>query len=203
MNEIILLGAGGHARSCIDVIEEEKIYKIAGLIVQSDKYQKKSLLNYPIIGTDDELSYQRKKYKNAFISVGQIYSSDTRKKLFNKLKKLDFVVPTIFSPLSHISSHANIGKGTILMHNTIVNSNAKIGNNCIINNKALIEHDAIIGDNCHIATGAIVNGNVSIGDNSFIGSGVITKNNISIGSNCLIGAGMIIKSNIKDNQTIK
>ena len=39
MSEIILLGAGGHARSCIDVIKEEKIYKIAGLIVQSDKLE--------------------------------------------------------------------------------------------------------------------------------------------------------------------
>ena len=66
MSEIILLGAGGHARSCIDVIKEEKIYKIAGLIVQSDKLEKKSLLNYPIIGTDNELSNLRKKYFEFF-----------------------------------------------------------------------------------------------------------------------------------------
>ena len=32
MKKIILVGAGGHALSCIDVIEAEKKYKIIGLI---------------------------------------------------------------------------------------------------------------------------------------------------------------------------
>ena len=35
---ILLLGAGGHARSCIDVIEEQGQYQIAGLIgVESER----------------------------------------------------------------------------------------------------------------------------------------------------------------------
>ncbi len=29
---LILIGAGGHARACIDAIEQEGIYKIAGLV---------------------------------------------------------------------------------------------------------------------------------------------------------------------------
>jgi len=32
MKNLILIGAGGHCRSCIDVIEAEKKYKIIGLI---------------------------------------------------------------------------------------------------------------------------------------------------------------------------
>ena len=32
MKAIIVVGAGGHARSCIEVIESEGIYKIAGLV---------------------------------------------------------------------------------------------------------------------------------------------------------------------------
>ena len=36
MKEIILIGAGGHAISCIDVIEESKKFKISG-IVDNDK----------------------------------------------------------------------------------------------------------------------------------------------------------------------
>ena len=30
--QILLIGAGGHARSCIDVIERENKYKIYGLV---------------------------------------------------------------------------------------------------------------------------------------------------------------------------
>ena len=34
MDEIILIGAGGHARACIDVIELSRQFKVAGLIAK-------------------------------------------------------------------------------------------------------------------------------------------------------------------------
>jgi len=37
MKKIILLGGGGHCKSCIDVIENENIYKIAGIIDKKKK----------------------------------------------------------------------------------------------------------------------------------------------------------------------
>ena len=37
MKKIILVGAGGHCTSCIDVIEMEKKFKIAGLIDNKKK----------------------------------------------------------------------------------------------------------------------------------------------------------------------
>ena len=44
MKKIILVGAGGHCKSCIDVIENENKYKITGII---DK-KKNFLLNYKV-----------------------------------------------------------------------------------------------------------------------------------------------------------
>ena len=32
MNKLIILGSGGHAKSCIDIINEDKNYDVAGLI---------------------------------------------------------------------------------------------------------------------------------------------------------------------------
>ena len=37
MKKIILIGAGGHAKSCIDVIELQNKYKIIGLIDNKKK----------------------------------------------------------------------------------------------------------------------------------------------------------------------
>ena len=50
MDEIILIGGGGHARSCIDVIELTGLYKIAGL-VEKDNVNEKENFRYPIMGT--------------------------------------------------------------------------------------------------------------------------------------------------------
>ena len=202
MDKILLIGAGGHARSCIDVIETINQYEIVGLI-EKDNSLTSANLGYPIIGTDDDLKVLRQQVKNALITVGQIKSPKIRIKLYQLLKELDFTLPVIVSPHAYVSKHSQIGEGTIIMHGAIVNANAKIGNNCIINNKALIEHDAIIGDHCHIATGATINGEVSVGNKTFFGSGAITKQCISIGNNCIIGAGAIIKNDIKPNQVVK
>ena len=47
--EIILIGAGGHALSCIDVIEQEDKFKIAGLIGKKEELGRK-VCGYNIIG---------------------------------------------------------------------------------------------------------------------------------------------------------
>ena len=43
MQKIILIGAGGQARACIDVIEQCKKYRIAGLISKKEKAVRKKL----------------------------------------------------------------------------------------------------------------------------------------------------------------
>jgi len=202
MDKILLLGAGGHARSCIDVLEKENQFEIAGLIEKGESISNESL-GYPVIGTDDDLKDLRKQYKNALITVGQIKSPKIRMKLYQLLKELDFTLPVIVSPHAYVSKHAQIGEGSIIMHGVIINANAIIGNNCIINNKSLIEHDAVIGDHCHIATGAIINGEVSVENETFIGSGAVTKQAIAIGKNCVIGAGVVLKNDIESNKVVK
>ena len=53
MDKILLIGAGGHARSCIDVLEEENQFEIAGLI-EKDERNINANLGYPIIGTNND-----------------------------------------------------------------------------------------------------------------------------------------------------
>ena len=202
MDEIILVGAGGHARSCIDVIEMSGQFKVIGL-VERDEVSNQENFGYPVIGTDEDLPNLRQKCANALITVGQIKSPKIRMKLYQLLKELDFTLPVIVSPHAYVSKHARIGEGSIIMHGVIINANAKIGNNCIINNKSLIEHDAVIGDYCCIATGVNINGEVSVGNETFIGSCAVTKHEISIGKNCVIGAGVVLKNDIESNKVVK
>lgn len=202
MNEIILLGAGGHAHSCIDVIELSNQYQIAGLVAELDSNKERNL-RYPILGNDDDLLNLRKIFNYALVAVGQIKSPSVRIRLFQRLQELDYKLPVIISPRSYVSKNAQIEEGTIILHDVMVNTNVKVGKNCIINNKALIEHDAVIGNHCHISTGAIINGEVTVGNGSFIGSGTVTKQSVSVGKDCVVGAGVVIKKDIEANVIIK
>jgi sugar O-acyltransferase (sialic acid O-acetyltransferase NeuD family) len=179
MKKILLIGGGGHCKSCIDVIEQQGVYEIAGIIDRPSELGKK-ILDYTIIGTDDDLSRLRNEFDYAFVTVGQIRNADLKIKLYNLLKKLDFHIPFIVSPLAYVSKHAKISQGTIVMHHALVNAGAIVGENCIINTKALIEHDAVTEDFCHISTGGIINGGVTVKKNTFVGSNVSTNNGIEV-----------------------
>ena len=190
MEDILLIGGGGHCKSVIDVIESQGKFKIAGII---EKYveESKEVLGYPLIGTDDDLEELRKKYNYAIITVGHIKSNAIRLKLYKKLKELDFILPIIISPLAYISKHSSVGEGSVVMHHALINANAKVGVNCIINSKALIEHDATAENHVHISTNATINGGVLVKEHSFVGSGVVTKEYIELSG--FIKAGTLVK----------
>jgi len=192
MEEILLLGGGGHCKSVIDIIEQENKFSIAGIIDKKELMGSK-VLGYSVIASDDELESLSKQYKYACITVGQITSPSIRIKLFDTAKKLGFSLPSIISPRAYVSKHAKIEEGTIIMHDVVINSDAKISKNCIINTKALIEHDSEIDENCHISTGAVINGGVKVEKNCFIGSNAVTKESITIKANSFIKAGSLVK----------
>ena len=192
--EIILLGGGGHCRSCIDVIESSQTFKIAGIVEQPGSNKTSLTLGYPVIGYDNDLAILKKRYDYALITVGQIGSSNTRQEIYNRLKKLGFTLPVIISPLAHVSKHAVLGEGTIVMHQAMVNAGAQIRKNCILNTRCLIEHDVKIGDHTHISTAAILNGEVVIGPGSFVGSNATIVQDVKLPANYFFKAGSLILS---------
>ncbi|MDC0253297.1 acetyltransferase [Bacteriovoracales bacterium] len=196
-NNLILIGGGGHCRSCIDVIELENKFKIKAIVDLPENIGKK-ILGYTIQYRDKDLESLVSKYKNVFISLGQIKDPSLRINTFQKLQYMGAHFPKIISPRAYVSPHAQIGEGTIVMHDAIINANAKVMDNSIINTKALIEHDAFVGSHCHIATGAIVNGDAKVFEGSFVGSNAVLKQGITIGKKRVIPAGERMMNSLQE-----
>jgi sugar O-acyltransferase (sialic acid O-acetyltransferase NeuD family) len=195
---LLLIGAGGHAHACIDVIEQHGGYQIIGLIGMSDEMHDRHL-GYAVIGKDADLPDLVKTIPYALITLGQIKTPAHRIRLYQQALALGFKLPIIIAPTAFVSRHATVEAGTIVMHSAIVNAGVSIGENCIINTRALIEHDATVADHCHISTGAIINGNAAIGSDCFIGSGSIIKEGVSLGQGCLVGMGLAVRHNLANN----
>ncbi len=200
MQNLILIGGGGHCKSCIDVIEQTGRFQVAGIVDVTKKLHQK-ILGYEIIATDDELPRLVNEYENFLITLGQIKSPKKRISIFQTLKESGAKLPVMVSPLAYVSKHARIEEGTIVMHYALVNAGAKIGKNCIINTRALIEHDAIVADHCHIATGAVINGGVRVGPGTFFGSNAVSKEYVEIGENAVIACGAKITKNVPPNSS--
>jgi len=193
MKNLILLGGGGHCKACIDVIEQEGIYTIIGILDQKEFIGQK-ILGYEYIGTDDDiLNFSQKGY-HFLITVGQIKTTSIRKKLFSLLHKYHAKLATIISPHAYVSKDVQIGEGTIVMHHALVNVSATIGDNCIINTKALIEHDAVIENFCHISTASVINGGTRVREGTFFGSNAVSKEYVTTKKEDFISAGSLHKN---------
>ena len=198
---IVLIGAGGHASSCIDVLLAEGKYEIAGLIGLADEVRT-SELGIPVIGTDEDLPQIRKTISHAHIALGQILNSEPREASYKRLQEFGFELPTIKSPTAIISPESHIGAGTIVMHGALVNRFATIGDNCIINSMALIEHGSVIGSHTHVSTRATINGDSIVGDRCFLGSGSILAHGVNIGDGTIIGMGICVRSDKTSNSRV-
>jgi sugar O-acyltransferase (sialic acid O-acetyltransferase NeuD family) len=190
---ILLVGAGGHARACIDVIEQEGRFVIAGLVGLSHEVGTQ-MLGYPVLGTDADLKGLFDGHAHALVAVGQIKTPEPRMRFFDLLEQNGYALPVIVSPHAYVSRHAKLGAGTIVMHGAVVNAGAIVGRNCIINSQSLVEHDVVIADHCHIATSAAINSGVHIGAGTFIGSSSCVRQSAKIGGRCLIGMGQRVLS---------
>ena len=195
---IILIGAGGHCHSVVDVIESEGTFEIRGLIDLPHRIGEK-VYGYEIIASDDMLEDVIKEFPFYLITLGQEKLPYLRVRYYNKLEDFGAQLITLISPFSRVSTRTVIGKGTVIMHNAIINSGVKIGNNCIIHTGAIVEHDCVIENHVQISTSAVLNGNVNVSEQSFIGSNAVLKQSIKIGKQTIIGAGSVITKSYGDN----
>ncbi|WP_199527045.1 acetyltransferase [Pseudoalteromonas sp. bablab_jr004] len=191
-SDIILIGAGGHCRSCIDIIELTNEYNILG-ILDSNMTIGSDIFGFKILGKDEVATKYLGHNIKFLITIGAIGNSSLRSMLYDKFIGFGFEPATIVSPLAYVSKRAEINTGTVVGHGAIINSGVKIGKNCIVNTKALVEHDTIVKDHCHISTGAIINGSCEIGSSSFIGTNATLVQCTKVKKNSFLKAGRLYK----------
>lgn len=202
MEKIVIIGAGGHAKTIVDTLERLGCYDIVGF-VDKNVSEKPMYKGYKVIGTDDDLQLLYESgIKNAFIAIGFLGDSTLRQKIYDKLLKIGFNIPSVIDPTAIVACDAIIGEGTYVGRGSVVNVSTCVGQNCIINSAAVIEHDCIIGDFTHVAVGAVVCGQVSVGENTLIGANATVIQCKNIGSNCVVGAGTVVRRDVTDKKIV-
>jgi sugar O-acyltransferase (sialic acid O-acetyltransferase NeuD family) len=195
--KIVLIGGGGHCKSCIDVIEMENKFEIHG-IIDLENLKGKKIYDYEILGSDHELDKISKECNSFLITVGFVKDISLRLRKFAEIEVLGGNFATIISPRAYLAKSAKFSDGTIVMHNVFINREANIGKNCILNTGCLIEHDCFIDDHTHLSPGCLINGGVSLGKRVLVGSGAVIRQGVRICDDVIIGAGAVVVRDLKE-----
>lgn len=198
MEDIILLGFGGHAKSVIDCIERQGKYRIIGFLDKEER-GKISYRGYEVVGEDDDLPrFYDQGIRNAFVTVGFLGQSTVRNRLYDKLKQIGFRLPNIIDPSAVVAGDAVLGEGNFIGKLVMLNADVKIGSMCIINSGAMIEHECRVGDFSHVSVGTVLCGEVTVGRETFVGAGSTLIQGITVGDHCIVAAGTTLRKNVKD-----
>jgi sugar O-acyltransferase (sialic acid O-acetyltransferase NeuD family) len=200
MEDILLIGGGGHCRSVLNSIKKLGNYNIVGILDTEDKVGK-GIDGIKIIGTDEKMECLFfSGVKNAVITVGSIGNTGLRTELYNKLKGIGFNLPIIIDKTAIVDDNTILKEGIFVGKGAIINAGTTIEKCSIINSRAIVEHDCKIGEFVHLAPGSVLCGGVKIGDNTHIGANTTIIQGIEIGDNTLIGAGSVV---VKDTGSFK
>jgi len=189
MEDIILVGYGGHGKSVADCIERQKQYKIAGY---TDL--KKHDARYRYLGTDDRLKeYFMQGITNAAVCIGFLGKGCIRERIYKRLKEIGYKLPVIQDPSAIVSSSACVGEGTFIGKRAVINAEAEIGKMVIVNTMSLIEHECIVDDFSHIAVSAVLCGQVSVGQAAFVGANATVIQGRKVNPHQIVAAGTVVR----------
>lgn len=200
MQDIVVVGFGGHAKSVIDALERQNRYHIVGF---TDVEPKPSYRGYKYLGSDDILpDLYRMGVKCAHIAIGYMGCGELRDKLYSMIKNIGYTLPVVIDPSAVIACDAQVGEGCFIGKNVVINADVQIERICIINTAAIIEHECNVGEYSHIAVGSILCGKVNVGEHCLIGAGSTIIQGCTIGNDCVVGAGSIILKDVGNGMKV-
>lgn len=200
MEDIIVVGFGGHAKSVIDSIIRTGQYNIIGF---TDVVPRPEYRGIKYLGKDNVLQeYFDNGIKKAFITIGYLGKDFTRDLLYNQIKSAGFQIPVIIDSSAVIAEDVTIGEGTFIGKGCIVNSAVEIREMCIINTGSILEHESQIGAFSHVSVNSTLCGNVFVDEHCFIGANTTVIQNLKIGARSVVGAGSLVLRNVLPDERI-
>ena len=185
--DLIIIGAGGHARVIIDAVRKSQSHTIRGIVDTTRKA--------PSVFEDWEVTAELPSPSINSEFIVAVGDNAARAQLYAESLEKGLTPATIIHPSAIIAEKVSIGKGTILCAGSIIGPYTKIGENCIVNTAASVDHDCEVGDHSHLCPGARLPGSCRLGNGVFFGTAAAAIPQIKVGDWAVIGAGSVV---IKD-----
>lgn len=186
--QLILLGAGGHAKVLLDLLQVSGKTIVGVCDPQLAASGRSHWRGLPVLGDDQAVE----RYQPEHIELVNGIGGEGHQGIFERFGALNYRFASAVHPSVIVASGLTAGQGVQLMAGVIVQSDVSIGANSIVNTGAQLDHDTQLGAHVHVAPGAVLAGDVSLGDGVFIGPGAILGRGVQVGEGAVIGAGTVV-----------
>ncbi len=196
------MGAGGHAREVLDVLEtllgapppgvHPALFAESGTtsdaaaeLVRARGYELTSVI--PQVAT------------HYLPAVGLPH---VRRRLSAIAERHGLEPTSAVSPLSRVPPGAAGARGLVCFAGTQVSTNVTFGEHCHLNQMCSLSHDVRLGDFVTVSPGAVLTGAVTVDDDVFVGAGAVILPGVHVGRGAVIGAGAVALKNVPPGTTV-
>jgi sugar O-acyltransferase (sialic acid O-acetyltransferase NeuD family) len=206
VDEVIVLGAGGHGRECAWLIRElvreqrHRALALRGFADDDPAAHGRVIGELTVLGTVEEVALRLLPASKLALGVG----APRRKRAL--VGQLGPPVQGRFLTLVHSSSviaeSAVLGCGVTIAALAVLSVDTAVGDFSSVNVQVAIGHDTRIGRYVNINPGARIAGAVQIDDGAEIGIGASIRQGIRIHEGALVGAGAVVVRDVPANAVV-
>ena len=191
----MIIGAGGHGREVLDVVDAinavEPAYEVLGFLADRDgAHEPLARRSVGILGPTSLIETLDADY---VVAIG---NATARAEIDQRCMRRGLTSPVLIHPAASVGSDVHLGPGSVVMAGARITTNVVAGRSLQVNVNATISHDGRIGDYVTISPGCNVSGTVELGDRVYLGSGCVIIPGVRIGAKTMVGAGAVVISDL-------
>jgi len=191
MSDIVIVGAGDHARVVADLASSAG-HRVVGHVEPS---RSESSSGMAVIGDlDGDLAWLES-HRSASFTVA-IGANEVRRSAYERCLDIGLLPIALVHPSAVVLGGARIGPGAQVCALALIGVDAVIGDDAIVNSAASVDHDVVIGPHAFVAPGAHIAGRVHVGSGAHIGIGVAVREGTMIGDGALVAAGAAVVADV-------
>lgn len=188
---VVVLGASGHAREILDVLEalnaEGARYVILGFVApDGGDHSALHARGYEVLGSDEILGDIDAAY---VIGIG---SPDARRRLDRVAGGHGLVPVTLVHPAATVAARMQMAPGVVIAAGAQVSSGARLGRHTHVGLNATVGHDCVLGDYVTVNAQAALSGDVTVESGATIGTNSAVIQGRRVARDSLVGAGAVI-----------
>ena len=188
--DIVIIGAGGHGRVVLDILQASKHYHVKGFVDSNKALHGQCVDGVPVLGDIAVLDdLRRRGVAGAVVAIGD---NPTRKFYASVVANHGLELVNAIHPTAALAHTVEIGSDVVIASGAMVCAHARIGDSAILNTGCIVEHECVVGQAAHICPGTKLAGHVTVGPTAFVGIGAVVIQGLTIGQGAVIGAGSVV-----------
>ena len=192
---LVIVGAGGHGREVLDVVEASGLPFLGFVDDGSPDVEPLTRRAATLLGGVAEIEGL-----DVAVLLG-LGDSRVRRRVGEALLGCRWS-RAVVHPLASTGTDVELGAGTVLCAGARLTTHITVGLHGYVGPNATIGHDATLADYVTVLPGATVSGNVHLAVGASIGTGANVRQGVRVGEGAVVGAGAVVIADVEAGTTV-